>query len=332
MFLLCLDLASAIEAEKRILDRAVRQEKEAEREFREAERLLKELIDYKKNLEQKISDKSSYLEKLRLEKKRLVLDIRDVSFRKSLRIRRLYLLLKLPVNTAPYLADGLARLIDMDAKVIKRLKERVGELGQSIKQTLHSRKELQKELKDLKREIERRKKLLDALRRIWNEKIKERKYRQKRLNYLLRLSKLKEFYKFEGFVKGKVPCPLIPCEVVRSFGRFRYPGVRIRLISKGVDLKPFSNTVVCAVAPGEVIFSKYVGGFGKMVVVKHQGNVYTLYGNLRRSYVEKGEKVKAGQAIGEISIRHVLHFEIRFSERPVDPLSFIRKELVFRGR
>ena len=65
-------------------------------------------------------------------------------------------------------------------------------------------------------------------------------------------------------------------------------------------------------------------GYGNLLIVKHNEVFLSAYGYNRRLLVGEGERVAAGQRIAEKgdsatdSVK--LHFEIRRSGRPLDPL------------
>lgn len=49
----------------------------------------------------------------------------------------------------------------------------------------------------------------------------------------------------------------------------------------GIDLASYDGAPVKAAATGEIIFSRYYGGYGKAVLVYHDNNLFTLYGHMR---------------------------------------------------
>ena len=77
-----------------------------------------------------------------------------------------------------------------------------------------------------------------------------------------------------------------------------------------------------------MIHSGRLGGYGKVVIVKHAGAYRTVYAHASRLLVRKGEFVERGQKLAEVgstgraSGPHV-HFEIRRSESPRNPLAYL---------
>ena len=100
--------------------------------------------------------------------------------------------------------------------------------------------------------------------------------------------------------KGRLPWPLEKGVVIQGFGRQQHPVVKTTTIqSNGVDLATEPSAEVRAVFEGEVMSVIVIKGSNPSVLIRH-GNFITLYTNLAKLYVKKGEKVKAKQAIGEV--------------------------------
>ena len=100
--------------------------------------------------------------------------------------------------------------------------------------------------------------------------------------------------------KGRLPWQLEKGVVVQGFGRQRHPVVKTTTIqSNGVILATEPLEKVRAVFEGEVMSVIVIKGSNPSVLIRH-GNFITLYTNLAKLYVTKGEKVNAKQAIGEI--------------------------------
>ncbi|MDA9648658.1 peptidoglycan DD-metalloendopeptidase family protein [Flavobacteriaceae bacterium] len=100
--------------------------------------------------------------------------------------------------------------------------------------------------------------------------------------------------------KGRLPWPLEKGVVVQGFGRQRHPVVKTTTIqSNGVILATEPLAKVRAVFEGEVMSVIVIKGSNPSVLIRH-GNFITLYTNLAKLYVTKGEKVNAKQAIGEV--------------------------------
>ncbi|HZX81167.1 MAG TPA: peptidoglycan DD-metalloendopeptidase family protein, partial [Lysobacter sp.] len=64
-----------------------------------------------------------------------------------------------------------------------------------------------------------------------------------------------------------------------------------------------------------------------LVIIKHSDAWLSAYGHNRRRLVNEGQLVKAGDQIAEMgrsgAPRDMLHFEIRYNGKPVDPLLYL---------
>jgi lipoprotein NlpD len=100
---------------------------------------------------------------------------------------------------------------------------------------------------------------------------------------------------------------------------------------EGIDLAAPKGTPVFAAREGTVLYaSDKLSGYGKMVVLQHDGDLLTAYAHNSSLLVREGDKVRAGQMIarvgqtGRASAPH-LHFEVRRGQIPQNPLRFLPK-------
>lgn len=99
---------------------------------------------------------------------------------------------------------------------------------------------------------------------------------------------------------------------------------------QGVDIAGNAGQPVRAAADGVVVYSgSGLVGYGELIIVKHNDQWLSAYGHNRARLVNEGALVKAGQQIAEMgrsgATRDMLHFEIRYNGKPVDPLQYLPK-------
>jgi lipoprotein NlpD len=89
------------------------------------------------------------------------------------------------------------------------------------------------------------------------------------------------------------------------------------------------GTPVFAAADGEVAYAgSGVRGYGNMLVIRHAGDLLTVYAHNSVLLVARGQPVRAGDRIalvgqsGHATGPH-LHFEVRAGEIPRDPMLFL---------
>lgn len=97
---------------------------------------------------------------------------------------------------------------------------------------------------------------------------------------------------------------------------------------KGVDLGAAKGEPIRAVADGIVEFSGRQSGYGRVVILKHSGDVRTLYAHNKKNKVKAGQRVARGETIakvgasGNASGAH-LHFEFIRGGRALDPRQYL---------
>lgn len=101
-------------------------------------------------------------------------------------------------------------------------------------------------------------------------------------------------------------------------------GQRGRRMHSGTDIKGAAGSGVYAVFDGTVRLAKPYGGYGNVIVVRHDNGLETVYSHNARNLVKSGAKVKAGDKIatvgrtGSASTEH-LHFEVRIKGQTINP-------------
>ena len=97
---------------------------------------------------------------------------------------------------------------------------------------------------------------------------------------------------------------------------------------KGIALSGQEGDPVLAAGDGRVVYSgSGLRGYGNLVIVKHEGDFLTAYAHNRKIMVNEGQAVKRGQQIAELGSTDSdipkLHFEVRLSGKPVDPMKYL---------
>ncbi len=97
---------------------------------------------------------------------------------------------------------------------------------------------------------------------------------------------------------------------------------------KGIDIAGTSGQAVVAGAAGKVVYAGTgLRGYGKLIIVKHNGTYLSAYAHNREIVVKEGQQVTKGQKIAEMGNTDAdqtkLHFEIRRLGKPMDPLKYL---------
>lgn len=91
----------------------------------------------------------------------------------------------------------------------------------------------------------------------------------------------------------------------------------------GTDIAAITGTKIKSATDGQVVLASEEGDYGKHIKIQI-GEVSIIYAHCNSLYVKEGDMVTQGQEIAEVgstgnSTGPHLHFEIRISERTVDP-------------
>ena len=138
--------------------------------------------------------------------------------------------------------------------------------------------------------------------------------------------------------RGAALGPIIP-----GTGRFIYPvsgpitspfGYRVHPVTgttrfhSGLDFGVEFGTPIRCADNGVVIHADWYGGYGNCVIVQHSNGLSTLYGHQSKILVKQGDTILQGQVLGLVGSTGMstgphLHFEVRQSGTPVDPLGYL---------
>ncbi len=141
--------------------------------------------------------------------------------------------------------------------------------------------------------------------------------------------------------KKKTPPPLVAVKERKETGvkKLRWPlrGKIVRSFSntaragggKGIEIAVRSGSDVAAAAAGKVIYSgDGVNGYGFLIILQHENDLFTVYGFNRENIVKQGDFVSQGERIALSGIPPAggparLHFEVRKGKQAVDPILFL---------
>lgn len=96
--------------------------------------------------------------------------------------------------------------------------------------------------------------------------------------------------------------------------------------NEGIDIAASAGTAVAAAGDGTVAAITKDTDQVPILVVRHEGNLLTVYANIDGIAVAKGDKVKRGQTIARVrsSDPAFLHFEVRQGFDSVDPVPYLQ--------
>ena len=134
----------------------------------------------------------------------------------------------------------------------------------------------------------------------------------------------------EKNIGGSTGTLIWPAEgpVTSPFGWRTHPIFGTQRLHTGIDIGADYGDTVSAADGGVVIHSDWMGGYGNAVIIDHGNGISTLYAHNSQLLVSEGQTVGKGQTISRVgstgySTGPHLHFEVRQSGTPVNPLNFL---------
>jgi murein hydrolase activator len=229
----------------------------------------------------------------------------------------------------------VVELADQDKRRIVEHQRRLEELSAS-RQTVS---EQQARLTELKTRIARARLEIDRLLTARTELVRDIDQRRD-LNAELAGELLAAQQRLQSAVTGlsSDTTPLLPLRPFRGDLDWPIAGtVRQRFgfsdtgrgVSVGLDIAADEGLPVRAVHEGTVAFADVFTGFGRLVIVDHGSQNFSLYGNLKDIAVAKDARVQNGETIGSVGVAPTgatgLYFELRIDGHAVDPLQWLKR-------
>ncbi|TFG64908.1 MAG: M23 family metallopeptidase [Spirochaetales bacterium] len=118
-------------------------------------------------------------------------------------------------------------------------------------------------------------------------------------------------------------------ELSSPFGMRSDPFTGVQRMHYGIDLANYEGTAIVASMDGKVVsVGNNPKGFGKYVILQHQGGYQTLYAHLSKILVSVGQKIAQKSKLGEMGTTGLstgphLHFGVYKNQAPVDPLKYL---------
>lgn len=114
-----------------------------------------------------------------------------------------------------------------------------------------------------------------------------------------------------------------------GFGYRRDPKTGGRRLHKGHDFAGPTGTDIFATADGVVTHAGWQSGYGRLVTIQHAFGIETRYAHNSNIRVKVGQRVSRGDHIADMgntgrSTGTHLHYEVRVSGKPVNPMIYIK--------
>ncbi|HPI93114.1 MAG TPA: peptidoglycan DD-metalloendopeptidase family protein [Deltaproteobacteria bacterium] len=200
-------------------------------------------------------------------------------------------------------------------------KERLDDASTAQKENL---KELEGKIGTLSTEHEKKASLLASLR-------SEKKTYEEQIQRLLKkLQERKTEVPNRGMAKrmGDLPWP-VQGTIVRGFGITKEEGYA--QISHGVDIEAEEGAPVKTIHAGTVAYYSWIPKFGNTMIIDHGGGLFSVYGHLQKALKSNGDTVNAREDVALVGqsgdvMKPTLHFEIRYKDKPQDPVRWLSRQ------
>ena len=135
------------------------------------------------------------------------------------------------------------------------------------------------------------------------------------------------YYDLNGksIVKSLMKTPINGARLSSSFGMRKHPILGYNRMHKGTDFAAPSGTPIMASGSGTITRSRWCGGGGNCVKIKHNSTYETVYAHLKSfaKGIKEGRKVRQGQIIGYVGSTGLstgphLHYEVIVNGKKVN--------------
>ena len=114
------------------------------------------------------------------------------------------------------------------------------------------------------------------------------------------------------------------------FGWRKHPITKRRDFHTGIDIKANRGDPIKSAGSGRVVYSGWMGGYGKVLVIEHSNGQSTLYAHCSTLLAGKGANVSSGKLVAKVgttgrSTGPHLHFEVRNGNSPVNPIKYLSR-------
>jgi len=134
-----------------------------------------------------------------------------------------------------------------------------------------------------------------------------------------------------GQNRGKLPWPTPTGFVSQKFGQHAHPVLKhVRVNNDGIDITTKPQSICRSIFKGEVTHILSMPGLNMVVIIKH-GDYMTVYSNLAKVTVKKGDFVSAKESIGVIYTdekenQTVLKFQMWKETNKLNPSTWLLKK------
>ncbi|MEE3330099.1 MAG: peptidoglycan DD-metalloendopeptidase family protein [Myxococcota bacterium] len=137
-------------------------------------------------------------------------------------------------------------------------------------------------------------------------------------------------------IRGRLPLP-VNAAIKANFGRVVDEEFLTQTVRNGVEFGAEEGEPVVATSRGEVRFAGWFRGYGRMVILEHGEEYFTISGHLSEIDVGVGDRVERGESIGRVGdtgslTGAKLYFELRRGSQALDPAGWFSPDELAQAR
>ena len=129
-------------------------------------------------------------------------------------------------------------------------------------------------------------------------------------------------------MKGKLNWPTNGT-VIGKFGMQTNSKLNTITENIGIDIKTVKSSPVRTVLDGIVVGVNYIAGYGKLVIIDHGGEYYTVYANLDNINVNEDDYVSTNTQIATTAkseVNYKLNFQVLNKNEHLNPEIWLKKK------
>ena len=122
--------------------------------------------------------------------------------------------------------------------------------------------------------------------------------------------------------------PLDTIIIDDKFGIRKHPILKIWRRHWGIDLRGTYRDTVYATGKGKIKKAEHIIGYGNHIIIKHKAGYESLYAHMNKLFVEEGQKINKGDAIGTVGSSGLasgphLHYELARHNKRTNPQEYL---------
>ncbi|MEA3548501.1 MAG: peptidoglycan DD-metalloendopeptidase family protein [Thermodesulfobacteriota bacterium] len=130
--------------------------------------------------------------------------------------------------------------------------------------------------------------------------------------------------------KGRLNPP-VQGVIVKKFGENINGKFGVSTFESGIDIQTSPGENILSIFDGKVVYADFLRGYGKMIIIDHGEQYYSLVAGVGEILQKVGNQVKKGDIVATASehtglLRQGLHLEIRHGADPQNPMVWLNSE------